>query len=516
MTTTFRDARAAALALLLLTTPAWGQAPFSECLPPAHTGYVTGVVECQRIGSAALGAEAPFSYYIPPACTTESRCPALYLFHGTGGSYRSYLGAKGGSPTALILALDHEPPVDLATVSDPWSYQSDTWVPAAPLDFVLVAPHNRTLPGGYGPAEGMDGLWGDWNPRYAEGGEEQQYDTPPPRFETHVVDELIPFVEARLPVEGGRGWRATLGTSQGGFGALKLPLQHPDLFAAATSLSGGTVPVGWLARIPGLPGGIASPAPVPAMHLPGVFPMFDYPPESNYLVVPSIMIAYGDPVADNVYLVSEMPGAIASNARAWQDGRQSVAFRLKSNDAIPRRVEDFAEPQSYLASQGYELLTYQTTREMTRVFDVNEVEYRYEVHPGLHGGPYQSPWYRQAFEFLWENVLRPDGSGEVVSVPDVFDYRTIRKELEVWGWRFSVEREAVEFLDVLDASCAGITLRGSGVVTFEVPATCGTGSDGSPVVTVDLGPSQATDEPGHVSWTGLYGRTVTIALAPLP
>ncbi len=98
----------------------------------------------------------------------------------------------------------------------------------------------------------MDGLWSDWNPRYAKGGDWPQYATPPPRFESFIVEELLPFLESFLPVGASRGWRGTVGHSQGGFGALKIPLQHPDTFAAAGSMSGGSLPFGRFVNVPNL------------------------------------------------------------------------------------------------------------------------------------------------------------------------------------------------------------------------------------------------------------------------
>ena len=492
--------------------------PFAECLGPDVTSVTVGAVECQRIRSSALGAEAPFSYYVPPACdpTLEPapRCPTLYLTHGTGGSYRSGLGAKGAAGVpAIVKALTFRPPADPATHDEPWTLTPEDWVPATPLPFVLVAAHNRTLPGGYGPAGNMEGLWSDWNPRYAQGGDQELYATPPPRFETFFTQELLPFVERTLGVGSGRGYRATFGHSQGGFGALKFPLVRPDLFAVAGSSSGGSLPFGKFVRLPGGAVGIQPPAPVPHVPLPGVTPRLDYPPESGYLVIPSLMPAYGDPVADASYYQGEFPSAITENGRAFKDGQQAVAFRMTVGDAIPRRAEDITEgPQGYAASQGYEILTHAATREMARALDLDELDYTLQIRPGIHNGPYNAPYYRTMLEFAWDHMLHPDGSGHVVNRPDRFDFRTTKRSFTVWGWHFAVDRDANEFLNLTDVSCSSLTLRGTGVVTVKVPGFCHTGLDGDPTFTVDLGPGQVTDEPHHVGAHGLYGRTVTVPL----
>src|SRR5262249_4441127 len=157
-----------------------------------------GRVTCQEIPSAALGGTTAFSYLVPAPCAPDTgrTCPVIYLLHGFGGDYTSMLGT-GDDPSAYAAALTSGPKVDPHTVSDPWDYSDPkTWVAKPTLDAILIAPDGRTLPGGYGPAAGLDGYWTDWNPRYAKGGSDEKYSTPAPRFEAQVLDELIPYVQA--------------------------------------------------------------------------------------------------------------------------------------------------------------------------------------------------------------------------------------------------------------------------------------------------------------------------------
>lgn len=62
-------------------------------------------------------------------------------------------------------------------------------------------------------------------------------DPPTDRYEDYIVHDLISDVENRFPVATGRGNRAIVGVSMGGFGALNLALRHPDLFFFAGGLS---------------------------------------------------------------------------------------------------------------------------------------------------------------------------------------------------------------------------------------------------------------------------------------
>ncbi len=56
------------------------------------------------------------------------------------------------------------------------------------------------------------------------------------RYEEHVIQELVPWIDERYPTLPGR--RAVCGKSSGGFGSMHLSMRHPDVFPAAGSISG--------------------------------------------------------------------------------------------------------------------------------------------------------------------------------------------------------------------------------------------------------------------------------------
>jgi predicted peptidase len=62
-------------------------------------------------------------------------------------------------------------------------------------------------------------------------------DPPQDRYEDYIVGDLISDVEKRFPAAADRSKRAIVGVSMGGFGAVKLALRHPDLFAFAGGIS---------------------------------------------------------------------------------------------------------------------------------------------------------------------------------------------------------------------------------------------------------------------------------------
>jgi enterochelin esterase family protein len=57
-------------------------------------------------------------------------------------------------------------------------------------------------------------------------------------YETHIVREVVPAIDARFRTIAARGSRAIGGKSSGGFGALVLAMRNPDLFSAVASHAG--------------------------------------------------------------------------------------------------------------------------------------------------------------------------------------------------------------------------------------------------------------------------------------
>ncbi len=63
-------------------------------------------------------------------------------------------------------------------------------------------------------------------------------DLPKSRYESLITRDLIGFVDDTFPTVRSRAGRAIAGLSMGGYGAFKIALRRPDLFAAAVSHSG--------------------------------------------------------------------------------------------------------------------------------------------------------------------------------------------------------------------------------------------------------------------------------------
>lgn len=132
--------------------------------------------------SAALNRDMPYRVVLPASVGAGQKLQVVYLLHGGGGGFRD------------------------------WSNYSDV-ARFAESGRILVMP------------EGGSSYYTNAVSR------------PDDRYEDYIVNDLIPEVESKFPVATGRSNRAIVGISMGGFGAVKLTLRHPEVFAFAGGIS---------------------------------------------------------------------------------------------------------------------------------------------------------------------------------------------------------------------------------------------------------------------------------------
>ena len=143
-------------------------------------------VETVSFKSAMTGMSLPYSVVLPVdyASSPSTRYPVLYLLHGLS---------------------DH---------SSTWLQRTNLVDHAAPYGLIIVA------------VEGNNGWYTD------------SATAPTEKYESYLLQELIPDVQSRYrTIEEGYA-RGLAGQSMGGYGSLKIGLKHPDEFAFAASLSG--------------------------------------------------------------------------------------------------------------------------------------------------------------------------------------------------------------------------------------------------------------------------------------
>jgi S-formylglutathione hydrolase FrmB len=479
---------ALSLALAAIVAPVGSaRAAAPSCGTPL-SGLTIGSIATASCASDDLGGATTFSYYIPSLCNATTRCPVLYLLHGFGGDYRSMLGSAE-HPSAYARALTKDP-ITGADLPD--------------IPFIVIAPDGRTVqtikPGA--PPADQESFWVDWNPRYW---------TNPPRFEAFVTDELLHLVDRSFPTIATREGRAILGQSLGGFGSFKLAFQHPDLYATAGSISGALniLVAPDLQPIGAGPDGVGgAPVPTTYVHPPRIIttpPGFPYGDPFG---------AFGDPTTDEAYFRGNNPLDLAMNGAG-------VALRFFHNDAVPG-PDDLADPASYFSPQLLETLVLPMNFEMREALTQHGIPFEYELHPGIHKGVYWDPYIRAQLEWQYARVSHP-GAALKPYKPASFDYRSIKNDFSVWGWRFHVDRTPEEFLTLRDISSAGMTVTGSGVVTFVTPrlhagSAVIDGATGSVTpqpggrmrITIDLGPSYPTDERAGASGVPAVLRTAHI------
>ena len=126
--------------------------------------------------------------YLPDGYNGRRRFPILWLLHGHGDDYESWVNPRYG-------------------------------------DLLRLAPH---FPGIIVMPEAAQGWYTDW----LSGGRRR------PGWESYFLLELMPLVERRLRILPGRSHHAIAGLSMGGEGAAFLAEQRPGYFGALATFSG--------------------------------------------------------------------------------------------------------------------------------------------------------------------------------------------------------------------------------------------------------------------------------------
>jgi enterochelin esterase-like enzyme len=163
-------------------------------IPPRFSNLLTGpdggTIWQGRVPGAAVPRLTRASLvYLPPNVDPHRRYPLVVLLHGLRGSPYSFTGSLRLAAVVDPLIASHRLPPFIA----------------------IMPPAGLTL--------AFDGEWtGPW--------------------ERYVVDDVVPWASAHLPVEHTANGRAIAGFSAGAYGAIDIALRHPRLFGVAESWSG--------------------------------------------------------------------------------------------------------------------------------------------------------------------------------------------------------------------------------------------------------------------------------------
>lgn len=156
-----------------------------------------GKVEDFKLKSKLMSREMPYRVIFPlnyEQNDTKTAYPVIYLLHGLTGHYNN------------------------------WTDNTKIVEYASSYNLIIVMP------------EGNDG----WYSNSAT--------VPNDKYESYIVEELIPEIETKFRALSLRESRSIAGLSMGGYGSLKFGLKYPEKFVLVGSFSGALGAASWSAK----------------------------------------------------------------------------------------------------------------------------------------------------------------------------------------------------------------------------------------------------------------------------
>lgn len=144
-------------------------------------------VENHKLDSKLMAREMPYRIILPMSYNSSNEktfYPVVYLLHGLTGHFNN------------------------------WTDKTKIAEYAAKYNYIIVTP------------EGGDGWYTD------------SATVPADKYESYIIQELIPEVDKKFRTIADREHRVIAGLSMGGYGAVKFGLKYPEKFALVGSFSG--------------------------------------------------------------------------------------------------------------------------------------------------------------------------------------------------------------------------------------------------------------------------------------
>jgi S-formylglutathione hydrolase FrmB len=179
------------LVAILATTGAAQAQQGSAVLTTAAAAHASA--KTFQLDSKLIARQIPYAVVLPPNYESDkqARFPVVYLLHGLGGNYKNF----AENAERLEYFAQHR--------------------------FIVVC------------VEGGSGFYTDSATK------------PNDKYETYVINELIPEIDKNFRTIAERKGRAIAGMSMGGYGALKFGVKYPQLFALAAGWSAGITSASW-------------------------------------------------------------------------------------------------------------------------------------------------------------------------------------------------------------------------------------------------------------------------------
>lgn len=301
---------------------------------------------------------------LPDGYDGTRRFPVLYLLHGVGDSYTTWAKPENGDVERTARELG--------------------------LEAIVVMPEAAR---GFYTSWWNDGRRGD------------------PGWERFFLDELVPLVEERFRVLGGRRWHAVAGLSMGGLGSTFLASQLPSYFGSAATFSGFVAH-----QRPEVPAGLRA-----------------FGADYERIFGP----------VDGFYATGHNPTRLTDNLRATRlfvtVGDGTAAPGVQSS---PAAIAGGGLAEAELRAQNDDFVA---AARSSRV----DVDYR--PKQGVHDWPYWRAALRDAI--AWD-LFAP-----VPEDPAEWTYRTVAQTGEAWGLRYRFDAPPD---DVVTLERAGERVRGAG------------------------------------------------------
>lgn len=267
--------------------------------------------------------------------------------------------------------------------------------------------------------------------------------------DTWTVSALIPAIDREFRTVPDRAHRAVAGLSIGGLGSIHFAVEHPDLVSVVAAFSG---------TLPGLRAAW-QPGPL-GMSLSTAFWVAACDDEDPNAFHPSN--GFYDPLE----VCDEELCAHESNPVERAEHLRSSQVDLYIGDGRPCDLEDVQTMIEQDATKSTETAWFALNETFKRDLDAAAVNHSYHYYGcGIHSWRY---WQRDLHDW-WS---RMHSGFAAAHPPATFDYRSSKGQFTVWDWTVVADdARAAEFLELRDASCAGLTLKGSGT-TFVTTAPC--------------------------------------------
>jgi S-formylglutathione hydrolase FrmB len=268
--------------------------------------------------------------------------------------------------------------------------------------------------------KGDAGSWSDWFNVGAGG---------PPMYETFVSSQLIPLIDANFRTIANRSHRAIMGESMGGYGVMLMAARHPDLFVAASSLSGG----------------------VDTNYLPA--PLVNTITPLLMGALPSSI--YGLRINQEVRWRGHNPTDLADNLRDIQ-----LQVRTGNGTLSTPNGETLADLGGCVLESAF---VQPESVSFHNMLDTLAIPHAWQQYSW---GCHSTAFFGQEISDTLPGFVAAFGTPP----PSTFTYRSIKPAFSVYGWSIVADpARALEFLKLSNVGSEGLSLSGSGATVVTTP-----------------------------------------------